>query len=379
MPREIAWVLWDSMDELKDPRTARGQRHCFKDVLTIAVCGAICGVAGWPALERFALELEKWFREFLELPNGIPCHDTFSRVFAALDAELFERCFSKWTRSISEAEPTLVHIDGKSLRGSASKTSGMKALHLVSAWASESGLSLGQVATAEKSNEITAIPALLESLLLTGAHITIDAMGAQKDIVAAIVDKGADYTIGLKGNQGTMHSEVQDFFASAKADGFKDIPHSYCETTEKGHGRIEIRRCWTTSHIDWCESLPLWDSLHSFILVESTRIIGDLTSVENRYYISSRITDSAEQALEAIRRHWSIESYHWKLDVAFGDDAAKLRNRNAAQNAAVLRRIAFTLISQDKTKRGPLKSKQTAASVNPNYRRLLLNPLLENA
>ena len=314
MPREIAWELWKSFEEeLPDPRTARGQRHSFKDIVLIAVCGAICGVAGWPALEKFAHEVEPWLREFLELRNGIPCHDTFSRVFTGIDVAAFERCFSKWTRGLSRADPTLVHIDGKSLRGSASTTLDMKAIHLVSAWASDLGLSLGQVATEEKSNEITAIPILLESLLLTGAHVTIDAMGAQTKIVSDIVEKGADYTISLKGNQGTLHQEVRDFFEEALATNFKDVPFDFFQTVEKGHGRVEVRRCWTTPDVAWFESLADWSVLNSFTLVQSERTIRGETTVENRFFISSLPGDSAEKALHAIRSHWAVESYHWKL------------------------------------------------------------------
>ncbi len=379
MPRKITWELWKPGGELPDPRTARGQRHAFKDIVVISICGAICGVAGWPALVRFALELEPWFRQFLELRNGIPCHDTFSRVFEAIDVEAFERWFSKWTQRLSATNPKFVHIDGKSLRGSASKTLDLKALHLVSAWASEQGLSLGQVSTEEKSNEITAIPVLLEALTLTGAHVTIDAMGAQTKIVSDIVEKGADYTISLKGNQGTLYEEVREFFDDALASNFKGTHFDFFQTVEKGHGRVEVRRCWTTSDVAWFESRADWSALNSFTLVQSERTIGTETTVENRFFISSLPGTSAKDALHAIRSHWTVEAYHWQLDVAFGDDSSKIRNRNGAQNAALLRRIAFTLISQNNTKAGSLKSKQMAAAVNPNYRKLLLAPLLENA
>lgn len=247
---------------LEDPRIERTKRHSMTDILVLSICGFVCGIDTWVDLEEFAEIREDWFRTFLELPNGIPSHDTFGRFFAALDPEAFSRCFSTWMQSVAQTtEGEVVAIDGKTLRRSFDRASSKAAIHMVSAWAAGNGVVLGQVRTDEKSNEITAIPKLLETLHLQGCIVTIDAMGCQKAVVKDVVDKGADYVISLKGNQGTLHEKTKDFFEEARQERFETVPHVYTETSEKGHGRVERRRYWLTNRLDFLREKDDWAGL----------------------------------------------------------------------------------------------------------------------
>lgn len=248
---------------LEDPRIERTKRHSMTDILVLSICGFVCGIDTWVDLEEFAEIREDWFRTFLELPNGIPSHDTFGRFFAALDPEAFSRCFATWMQSVAEVTAgEVVAIDGKTLRRSFDRASAKAAIHMVSAWATGNGMVLGQVKTSEKSNEITAIPKLLETLHLQGCIVTIDAMGCQRAIVRDIVDKGADYVISLKGNQETLHQKTKDFFEESRAERFETVPHVYTETAEQGHGRKERRRYWLTNRLDWLRERKDWHGTH---------------------------------------------------------------------------------------------------------------------
>ena len=342
--------LMKEFDALEEPRMARTRMHSLNDILVITICGFVCGIDTWVDLELFAKAKLAWFKTFLELPNGIPSHDTFGRLFAALDAVEFSRCFARWMRGISKAtDGQVIAIDGKTLRRSFDTAGEKAAIHMVSAWATKNQVVLGQVKTDEKSNEITAIPKLLEMLFLDGSIVTIDAMGCQREIVSCIVDKGADYVISLKGNQGNLHDEVKAFFDEARAERFETVPHSYAESLDDSgeHGRLEKRRCWVTSRLDAIKEKVKWPSLTSIAMVEAARTIKGVTTYETRYFISSLPGDDATKVAHAVRSHWAIENnLHWVLDVAFREDESRVRIKNAAENMALLRHVALNLLKQ---------------------------------
>jgi len=339
------------------------------DILVISICGFICGIDNWVELEEFGEIKKEWFEEFLELPNGIPSHDTFGRFYAALDPEEFSRCFTRWVESIAEVtEGEVVAVDGKTLRRSFDRASKKAAIHMVSAWASKAGLVLGQVKTDEDSNEITAIPKLLEILRLEGCIVTIDAIGAQKEVVKAIVEKGADYVISLKKNQPTMHAKTVEFFAEAREERFETVPHAYTETIEKEHGRLETRRYWTTSRMDWCRERTEWAGLTSVGMVEATREVDGVSSTEVRYFLSSLAGGDAEKFARAVRSHWSVENnLHWVLDVAFDEDRSRVRKDNAPENMAMLRHVALNLLKGDTTTKVGIKTRRKMAGWSNEY------------
>lgn len=351
---------------LPDPRIDRRRRHKLLDILVISLCAALCGIDDWAGVELFATLKEDWFRTFLELPGGIPSHDTFGRVFSRLDPKAFEACFRSWVAALAEAATGgVVAIDGKSLRGSFDTASGKSPLHMVSAFSASSGLCLGQVATDAKSNEITAIPALLQTLALKGCIVTIDAMGCQKEIAKQIVvDAKADYVLALKGNQGRLHQDVRDYF-EAPTEPWKDAPHSVFEETGKGHGRIEIRKVIATDDLGWLSQRKEWRGLTSIAMVESTRIIGEKETTERRYFISSLPADAAKIG-RAVREHWGIENrLHWCLDVTYNDDASRIRKDHGPQNMTVLRRLAVNLLRQIEL--GPKKASLRGRLIMANH------------
>ena len=296
-------------------------------------------------IAEFGQAEEKWFRQFLELPNGVPSHDTLERVLSMLDAEEFERHFSRWAQSVRTLFPgEVIAIDGKTIRRSYDRASGKKPVHIVSAWAAENELAIAQIKTDDKSNEITAIPQILESLYLSGCIVTIDAMGCQREIAHQITEeKGADYILSLKGNQPTLQTEVESYFKFALSNEASQHIR-FAETVDKGHGRIETRKCWVSTDVDWFEDKEKWAHLNSFVRVESTREIDGDTSVEQRFYISSLAGVSAEQMLQAIRNHWGVENkLHYRLDVSMGEDGSRRRRGNLAQISAAMRKIALNL------------------------------------
>lgn len=354
---------------LEDPRIERTKKHSMTDILVISICGFICGIDNWVELAEFGEIKKDWFKEFLELPNGIPSHDTFGRFYAALDPEEFSRCFARWVQAISEVtEGEVIAVDGKTLRRSFDRASKKAAIHMVSAWASKTGLVLGQVKTDAASNEIPAIPKLLEILRLEGCIVTIDAIGAQKEVVKSIVDKGADYVISLKKNQPKLHALAEDFFTEARAERFETVPHSYTETLEKEHGRLEMRRYWTTSRLDWFRERVEWAGLTSVGMVESTREVNGVSSTEVRYYISSLAGDDAQKFAHAVRGHWSVENnLHWVLDVAFDEDRSRVRKDNAPENMAMLRHVALNLLKADKTTKVGIKTRRKMAGWSNEY------------
>jgi predicted transposase YbfD/YdcC len=375
-----------SLDEpfatLTDPRRDHLKEHRLVDIVTIALCGVICGAEGWSAIETFGREKEAWLRTFLALPGGIPSHDTFGRVFARLDPEEFRRCFLAWVRTVVGApEQEVVAIDGKTSRRSHDRGAGKAALHLVSAWATARGLVLGQVATDAKSNEITAIPVLLKLLDLEGAVVTTDAMGCQTAIARQIVEHRADYVLALKDNHEKLHERVRQTFADADRAAGTTLPLgdlSVDTTTDVGHGRLEQRRCRAIdepAYLAYIDPDRAWPNLKSVVCVESTRRIGEAVSIEARHYLSSLPAD-ATALNAAIRSHWGIENrLHWVLDVTFHEDASRVRVGHAPENLAILRHLALNLLRQDRSSKGSVPTKRFRAALNDRYLRSLLADL----
>jgi len=366
--------LWTYFASLRDKRMERCRKHSLQDILVIAICGFICGVDNWVDMELFGWEKLDWFHTFLELPNGIPSHDTFGRVFSMVEPESFARCFTQWVQTVADVtEGAVVAIDGKAVRRSFDKASQRGCVHLVNAWVAENRCVLGQVACEEKSNEITAIPQLLEMIALKGCIVTLDAMGCQKAIVEKIVEREADYIVALKGNQETLHEAAKVAFA-AEGEG-KKTALAYTETFDEGHGRVETRRCWVSPQVESYEQHGEWKRLRSFVLLESERTEREKneTRVERRYFISSLSADDAQRVLGTVRKHWSVENdLHWSLDVAFREDESRVRERNAQQNMAMMRRLALSLLKQDTKTKASIAGRRKKAGWNHDYLMALL-------
>lgn len=371
MTQVLDCTISEHFSSLKDPRTGRMVDHYLIEILIIAICAVICGADDWVAIEQFGQAKEKWFRTFLHLPNGIPSHDTFRRVFAQLEPEAFQACFVSWMRGIAQlSQGEIVSIDGKCLRRSHDRGSGKAAIYMVSAWASTNRLVLGQRKTEEKSNEITAIPELLSRLALQGCIVTIDAIGCQTNIAQQIIQQEADYVLALKGNQGTLHQDVESLFVYAFEKEFQAIDHHTYQTVEKGHGRVEIRRYWTISDpefLTWLDPKNKWAGLRSIGRVEAQRIIDDDVTSEIRYYISSLAGDAAQFG-RAVRTHWQIENcVHWVLDISFREDDCRIRTGSGPQNMAVLRHIALNLLGQEQSAKCGVKNKRLKAAWDNDY------------
>ena len=360
--------------DMPDPRMVGKVSHKLHDILVITVCGVICGLEHWTEIEDFGKAHEPWFRTFLDLPNGIPSHDTFGKVLAALDPDAFERRIQLWIHALlgSHTQGKHIALDGKTLRRSFDHASGKAAIHMINAYVHENHAVFGQLKVDGKSNEITAIPSLLEMLQLQDATVTIDAMGCQREIARKIIDRKGHYVLALKGNQGALQEDVQLFMEDRIARQATDHG-DYCETTEKSHGRIEIRRCWTCGQMDWLRQRHAWPGLASVAVVESTRIIHGTTSTERRCFISSHSGREAQKLAVLIRNHWRVENQlHWTLDVSFNEDQCRVRIANAAENLARIRRISLILLKQDKSCKLGIKSKRAKAGYDRNYLLTLL-------
>lgn len=320
------------------------------DILVIAICAAICGANTWVEVELWANANRQWLRTFLELPNGIPSHDTFGRVFAVLDPKQFRRCFLTWIRAVSRlSRGQIVAIDGKKLRRSHDRSCGKHALVMVSAWATANGVVLGQLKVNAKSNEMKVIPELLKWLDLPGCIVTLDALNCQTKIASQIKAQNADYILAVKENQGKLYDDLKDLFAGCLAENFVQVPHGYHRTINKGHGRIEIRECWTLSaseYLDYLRDRDQWRGLHTVMLVRAERWLNGKRTPTLRYYISSLAND-ARRLLASVRKHWGIEnSLHWILDVAFREDESRMRKLNSPENFAMVRHVAHVLLKQ---------------------------------
>jgi predicted transposase YbfD/YdcC len=362
---------------LEDPRLERTRLHSLLDILGITICAVICGADSWVEVEKYGIAKHDWLKGFLQLPNGIPAHDTFGRVFAALDPEQFRTCFADWVAAVA-GQIGLPHIaiDGKTLRGSHDRGQGQAALHLISAWAVEGHLTLGQQAVDCKSNEITAIPKLLELLDVEGALVTIDAMGCQKEIAGKIVDQGGDYVLTVKENQPNLYAEIEQLDETALENEYAGC--SQCCEEGDAHGRHELRACYVLTDLEKLAERAKWPGLQSVIVVlrDRTTTAGKNT-VEKHYYISSR-TMTAEQFLKVIRGHWGIEnSLHWVLDVVFDEDRSRVRKDHGPENLALLRRMAVSMLKVEKSK-GSIRGKRLIAGWNNDFLEKILLDFTEN-
>ena len=380
MTEQIATSIHEHFGDLKDPRIDRCKRHQLLDILVIAICAIICGADDWVEVEAFGNAKLAWFKTFLALPHGIPSHDTFGRLFARLDPAQFQACFLRWIQALAELLPAeVVAIDGKELRGSIDRPAGKAAICLVSAWAADQHLVLGQVKVDEKSNEITAIPDLLDVLSLEGTVVTIDAAGCQTAIARKVIEKGGDYVLALKDNQPNLAADVALLFQDAHRGGPDSPQTDQAERIEKGHGRIETRVCTTIA--DPALLAPLrrseeWVKLESLIEIRAQRQVDGETTTKVRYYLSS-LDGNAKTALGVTRTHWSIEnSMNWVLDVAFREDDSRVRRDFGPENLGILRRIALNLLKQETTMKVGVKAKRKTAGWDKAYLRRVLAPLL---
>jgi predicted transposase YbfD/YdcC len=356
--------------DLIDPRCERSCQHELLDIVGIALCAVISGAEGWTAIEAYGHAKHDWLARFFRLPNGIPSHDTFRRVFCLLDPEEFQRSFAAWIAALAACgvgDRRLVPIDGKTVRRSGRRGRGLGPLHLVSAWAGTNHVSLGQVAVDDKSNEITAIPRLLELLDLSGALITIDAMGCQKEIAAQIVTGGGDYLLAVKENQPHLYEDIDASFTEALETDGAGLEYSVARTEETNRGREEVRECHVITRPKGLRDAGLWKGLTAICLVLSHRVVEGLESIECRYYISSFV-GTAQEYLNAIRGHWGIEnSLHWVLDVVFREDDSRHHAGNSCENLALLRKLALSLLKQEKTSDASLKTKRLRCGWDNDY------------
>jgi predicted transposase YbfD/YdcC len=366
-------------DEIEDPRVQGRCDHKLSDIIAVAVVGVLCGANSWSEIETVGKAKEEWLRPYLELPNGIPSHDTFGRVFGMLDAEVFEAGFANWVEaSFKRSAGQVVAVDGKKARGSQQRGIGIEAIHLIRAWASEDRLVLGQQRVAEGTNEISTIPDLLKSLNLTESVVTIDAIGCQKEIAQTILDRKADYVLAVKANQANFRQDLEDWFVHAQQVHFEGMTHDFHQATNKTSGRVEIRRCWAIADplaFEYIRHHQGWPGLQTIVMIERERRYADKVQHEVAYFISSLPPDAAH-LLQCVRHHWSIENTcHWTLDVIFNEDASRVRIGHGPQNFAIIRHFALNLLKHDPSK-GSLNQKRLRAALDDSFRSQLLSHIL---
>lgn len=370
-PNRPVGGLADHFADIEDPRKQHSPPHDLIEIIIIAICAVICGANDWVAIESFGKSKAGWLGTFLRLANGIPSHDTFGRVFAQIDPIAFQNSFVSWIKAVSQViKSEVVSVDGKTLRRSHDRGIGKEAIHLVSAWASQNQLVLGQVKVDDKSNEITAIPALLRLLAIKGCIITLDAMGTQTDIAAQVIAQEADYALALKDNHKKLHQEVTSLFSDALADPDTLIPYQIHQTLDKGHGRLEIRRCYVIDdpqYIAYLDPNGRWTGLKSIVRIEAERYLPDQQTTQIRYYLSS-LPGDPKLLNRVIRTHWTIENQlHWSLDVAFREDDARIRKGHAPENMALLRHIALNLLKQEPSAKLGIHNKRLRAGWDHDY------------
>jgi predicted transposase YbfD/YdcC len=371
MSKKPLEAIEEHFSKVNDPRKDRTKDHKLIEIIAIAICAIICGAEGWTDMEIFGNSKVVWLKTFLELPNGIPSHDTFGRVFGMIDAQQFQLAFWEWVWAVNDiVQGQIVNIDGKCLRGSDDRKLGKRAIYMVSAWAAENEIVLGQRKVDEKSNEITAIPELLKLLNLSGCIVTIDAMGTQTAIAKAIREADADYVLSVKENQGHLFEDISVLFGVDREQNFKYASLDYKKIVNKGHGRIEVRECWSTSnpeYLNLIRGVQNWAGIRSIAMIVCTRIMDGKETQYVRYYISS-LGSEAERILQIVRKHWAIENeLHWVLDVAMNEDRSRVRKDQSPENLAVLRHIALNLLKQEKTAKGGIRAKQFQAALKEDY------------
>jgi len=363
MATSHAVAITAHFQDLEDPRIDRTKRHTLSDIITLALCAVLCGADSWVEVEKFGLAKLAWLRQRLDLPNGIPSHDTFGRVFRLIDPHKFQDCFLTWVRSVCDTSAgRLIPIDGKTLRRSADKAINKSPLHLVSAWAAANHLLLGQVAVGDKSNEITAIPQLLDLLDVQGAIVSIDAMGCQKEIAKKIVAGGGDYVLAVKGNQETLYNDIMAYVGECLDKDFAGVKVSRHGSKEQGHGRVEERQVLAVPVPAGFRNRASWAGLKSLCMVTRTRSVGGVVEGPEAFYYISSLKPTAKRLGAAIRGHWGIENnLHWQLDVSFREDESRVRKDHAPENLGLLRRLALSLLKRAKGIKGGIHAKRLQA------------------
>jgi predicted transposase YbfD/YdcC len=361
----------DHFSKIEDPRINRKKLHTLSDIITLTICAMLSGADGYESIEEFGRNKKTWLKTFLPLQNGIPSHDCIRYVLIKLPPKQFQSAFISWVNEIKENIPEVIAVDGKTAKGSQRKKQGLAGLHMISAWASSNKLVLGQEATKEKSNEITAIPALLKLLELKDSTVTIDAMGCQLKIAEQIIKQEADYVFGLKGNQGLLHKEVIECFKTALATNFMALPHDSYEEKEKRHGRYDVRKYWIINAPKNLHRVKEWEGLQTIGMVERESTIGDKTTKETRYFISSLQAD-AKVFANAVRSHWGVENnLHWCMDVTFREDDSRIRTGHGPACMSTLRHICLNLLQKEDSKLS-IKKKKLKAAWNDDFRSKVL-------
>lgn len=372
MAEQPLGTLSEYFSQLEDPRIERNKLHPLLNIIVIAICAVICGAENWVDVALYGNLKKEWLGKYLDLTNGIPSHDTFGRVFRRLKADAFQACFFAWVKAVNElTQGQVIAIDGKELRRSMDERMGKRAIHMVSAWANENRLVLAQQKVEEKSNEITAIPALLKLLEIAGCIITIDAMGCQTEIAQQITEQQGEYVLAVKENQGHLFEDIEHMCQQyLRHEQPMFYFNDYAKTVEKGHDRIEIRECWTldaTFYGPGIRNLAQWAQVNTLIMIRRERWLPEKTEIHTRYYISS-LKGDAKRFLQVIREHWGIEnSVHWVLDMAFNEDQSRLHKDNGPQNLAVIRHIALNLLRQEKSAKVGIKAKRLKAGWDDAY------------